>query len=231
MDTHFPAFPHLYDPPGDVVRCLREIDPAADLLYMGWGTWYLVRFRPNRQHTERAIAALRGHSDQTGKHVYGAIELLALWDNLPRLKANPAAFRRLYQRFLFWTAVRLGARPIGEYRAVFIRRFGLSAIVDDFRQAEWKARHLSDAAVMEALDAPKERERAEARAELSDEHAAVTMANHLIRAPHSVTAAAPELGRSGFRRHPRSPIEPVGTTVISREIDEARRFRAVKEAS
>lgn len=200
MTSHFPNYPHLYDPPGDVVRALRDVDPAADLLYGGWGTWMLVRFKPNRDHIARACAALSGRSDQHGKHVYGAIELLDLWHELPRFKANPGAYRRLYQRFLYWTAIRLGARPIMQYNRQYIRALGFSAIVTDFRQAEWKLRHTSDNDLQRALDEPKDTARAEARKGLTDEHAAVTMAKHLAANPHSVTARAPEVVSAAVTR-------------------------------
>lgn len=191
MTTHFPAFPHLYDPPGETVRLLREIDPAADLLYFGWGTWYLVRHRPNREHIAGACRAL-----------VSGVRLLEEWRTGTTYKANPGAFRRLYGRYLFWTAVRLGARPVASYDKKFIRRQGFPGIVDDFRRMEWMIRHTSDAAVLDLLSADHDTAAAAARAELTDEYAAVTMAEHLSRAPHSVTSHAPEHGRSGFTRHP-----------------------------
>lgn len=200
MSTHFPNYPHLYDPPGDVVRLLRDVDPAADLLYGGWGTWMLVRYRPNAEHTARAIRALIGQRNAQGGRDPGALELLEKWHQVPRYRENPAAYRRLYQRFLYFTAIRLGARPIMQYDWRYLRALGFSAIVADFRQAEWRLHHTTDDQVQRELTADQDAARATAQNELRDEHAAVTMANHLARNPHSVTAAAPDIGRSGFTR-------------------------------
>lgn len=197
--SHFPSFPQVFDPPVDVVRLLRLVDPAADLLYMGWGTWYLVRFRPNREHIATAIRALYGHTDPSGAHVRGAVELLDLWRTLPRLKANPGAFRRLYRRFLFWHAVRLGARPVAEYDRAFIRTQGFAGIVADFQRAEWMVRHTSDGDVIRLVNQEKDDARDAAQAELRDEYTALSMVDHLTRNPRSITGRAPAL-RSAARR-------------------------------
>jgi hypothetical protein len=214
MCSHFPEFPALYDPPADVLRCVREIDSAADLLYFGWGKWYLVRFKPNREHIARAHRALAGQVDQRGVRQPGVIELLERWRTGSRFKANPGAFRRLYGRYLFWTLVRMGGRPIAEYDVRFIRVLGFEGIVDDFRCMEWMARNLSDQQVEAALNAEKDTASAEANAQMTDEgrgrdawrylftrtHAATRYDNPERRRHRSGFTTVATIGADGIRR-------------------------------
>ena len=42
-------------PPDHVVRGLRALDPAAELVYMGYGKWYLGRFVSDRRIYESGV--------------------------------------------------------------------------------------------------------------------------------------------------------------------------------
>lgn len=176
LESHFPDFPRLYDAPPDVLRRIREVAPDVDLLYLGWGRWYLVRYKPHREHRERARRRLPE-----------CLRLLHEWETSTKYKANPGAFRRLYGRYLFWRMVELGARPIAEYDTRFVRTFGLEAIPDDLRQMEYHLRHTSDQAALEAINGPKEREQALAHAQLADPDRARDAWRFLFTRTHGVT--------------------------------------------
>lgn len=194
MQSHFPAFPSLFDPPVDIVRLLRDVDPAADLLYFGWGKWSLVRLKPNRLHIQSATRALSS-----------GVRMLDEWRHNQTWKANPGAFRRLYGRYLYWTAVRLGARPVAEYTRREIRAHGLEYIVDDFRRMEWmyrRAAHIDDAAGVDVLFNRDYNDGvASSRAALADESLALSIVtDNTTRGAHSVTSNAPaNAGRSSVR--------------------------------
>lgn len=175
-ETWFPDFPHIYLAPVDVLRGLRAVDSNADLVYMGWGRWYLVRRKPNRRHRETAARRIRE-----------ALRILGDWETGTTYKANPGAFRRLYGRYLFWLLVYQGARPIAEYETRFLRTFGPGAIVDDFRLMEWTLNHTSDAEVERLLNKEKDDAQADAVKQLADPDRAKGAWRYLFTKTHGVT--------------------------------------------
>lgn len=52
--------PALYDPKPSVLRACRQIDPAAELIYIGEGEWWLGVVKPNA-HRRRTAAAILAH--------------------------------------------------------------------------------------------------------------------------------------------------------------------------
>jgi hypothetical protein len=193
--TLFPHYRHDFDAPPEILEQLRVVDPRADLLYLGWGKWLLVVIRPDREHMAAAYRRLDS-----------ARRILRLWEANPLYRANPGAFRVLYQRYLYWLAASQGARPIGEYPAAFIRRFGFEAVVLDFRRADWLYRTVTDNQLFDdndphGLDFEKARARDEADADLRSEHRALDGYRYLVGRTHAVTRVDdPEKRRqrSGF---------------------------------
>jgi hypothetical protein len=175
-------YPHDFDAPSEILLGLRRVDATADLLYLGWGQWMLVSVRPNSEMIQKGVRRLAE-----------ARRLLHRWETDPALKQNPGAFRRLYRRYLYWLAVSQGARPIGKYEAAFVRRFGLEAIVTDFRRMDWMHRMATEQAVFDegnaqyGLDYEKARARRDAHAELRDEYKHLDAFRYLTTTSHSTT--------------------------------------------
>lgn len=180
--SHLPYYRHDFEAPRAILEALRHEDSTADLLYLGWGKWMLVSVRPHRE----MIAA--GH-----RGLEGARRLLNRWSNEHTFRANPGAFRRLYQRYLYWLAVSQGARPICEYDHRFVRRYGLEAIVTDFRRMNWMHRTATEHAVFDdnnaqfGLDYEKARARQEADADLRSEYRAIHAWRYVTQLTHGVT--------------------------------------------
>jgi hypothetical protein len=191
IPTLFPEFPHDVHPPQDVLRRIREEDPNVDLLYFGWGKWYLVRFKPNREHLETGAERIRE-----------AKRMLRKWETDQLWKTNPGAFRRLYGRYLYWLVVCQGGRPIAEYtRREFIELGGFSGIISDLRCMLWMQRHTSDNTVHRELVREQDEALEAARNEFADEYAAKDVCDYLNKRTHSVTRHDnPETARtrSGF---------------------------------
>lgn len=194
--SHLPHYPHEFDAPSDILRQLRYVDPTADLLYLGWGQWQLVSVRPDRAKMDVGARRLEASSLQ-----------LRRWDADFSMSRAPGIFRRLWRRRLYWTAVSQGARPITKYHFAFVRRFGLEAIVADFRRMDWMHRTATENAVFDennalyGLDFEKARARRDADLELRDESKALHVWDFLDKNPHSVTReASPDTRRhrSGF---------------------------------
>ncbi len=183
MDTLLPHFPHLRRPPHHVVAGLRQVDPTADLVYLGWGKWLLVSVQPDRmdmwyKKRNGQFSTLRRDALEI---LVNARRLLALWETDHKYQANPGAFRRLIGRYDFAQLAVMAARPIAEYR---IQGEPTSAIVDDFRRMDWLYRHTSDDELDRALDAPKEEQQAAAHAELTDPGRATDAWRYLFTRSH-----------------------------------------------
>lgn len=177
--SFFPEFPQDYTAPVDVQRQLREVAPDVELLYMGWGRWYLMRYKPNRDL--KATAAQR---------LGEANRLLYEWETGTKYKTNPGAFRRLYGRQVFWKAATMGARPIAEYPRSFIRAQGFAGIVSDLRFMEYMLRTIpqyDQDHIDEVVSADKEAERAAAAADLASPYRAMDAYRYVTTRTHSVT--------------------------------------------
>jgi hypothetical protein len=162
-----------------VLEGLRRIDAAADLYYVGWNTWRLCTWGAPQLLLD------------IGRRIREAERLALSWE-LPRVKANPGAFRRLLARYEFWVDVYRGMRPIADYTGE-----PTGAIVDDFRRMDWLYRHTSDDAVLRALNADKDRAAADAVAEFADIGRARDAWRYVFTRSHWV-------GDPGQRQRPRS---------------------------
>lgn len=146
-------------PPPEVVDGLREVDPTAELIYVGKGRWLLGSVQPDRERRKlavRAMAAYRTVLDHTapaaGSHVEGAGTPLQL-DAKTRAELRYRLWRKKLQL--------QGFRDI-----TLFRQEPDSAVVDAFRMMDWFHRHMQAEAERRALaDAEKpskeERERLE----------------------------------------------------------------------
>jgi hypothetical protein len=187
-------FPALRTPSEYVVRGLREIDPTADLVYFGRGRWILGSVRPD--------VAVRAQAERILDRAY---KLAAFAMNNPRFKVNPGNIRRLLGRIDFAYLGLQGFRFIHEYR---IQGSPDSAIVEDFRRADWMHRNTSDAEFERLLDAPKEQARAEARADLADAGRARDAWRYC-----NVLNTAPGIQLDSFLRAPRSSARTLQRTI------------------
>jgi hypothetical protein len=161
-------------------------------VYLGWKRWQLIEVSPNNARTARDP-----HRRANAKRCS------TLWETNPKLRANPGAFRRLIGRYDFATA-RLRRRPHGR-RAV--HRAG-RADVGDRRRLPADGLPLSHAdrrRGADLLDAPKEQQRAAARAQASDMARANAAWQYMFTRSHYYGAdgRTKQRHRSGFVRHPR----------------------------
>lgn len=185
--TFYPDFPQDFTAPRDIQQRIREVSPLAELVYFGWGRFYLVRYKPHRE-------LIAGAERRLGE----ARRLLSKWELGTEYKSNPGAFRRLYGRYLFWRLATMGARPIADYPRTFIRTFGFDAIVTDFRFMEWMVRHTKDSAIDGLLNGEQDAAREAARQDLADIYKAKDAYRYLSARTHGVTRIELPHHRSGF---------------------------------
>ena len=130
MTPELADVPRIREAPVEVVRALREIDPAATLLYHGRGKWGLYVYEPNvvRQSEARVrLDALNATARPT------------LAATAPDKRARKAAI--LAGLYAVTDRVRQGFQLVH----VFEQNDADSRIVEWFRQADWKYRNLTDA--------------------------------------------------------------------------------------
>lgn len=167
--------PHIREAPSEVVSALREIHPAATLLYHGRGRWGLYLYAPDAHRQGQARVRL--------DHLSRAA--------LPTLAATSPERRPQKERLLagLWAVtdrVRQGFQMV----KVFEQHDADSRIVNWFRQADWKYRNMS-ANKMERDFARRSGERGEndeteASKALSDPDRAKEAYRWAFRRPHSV---------------------------------------------
>jgi hypothetical protein len=177
-------FPRLRTTPDYVVRGLREVDPTAELVYIGRGKWLLGSVRWDRRH----VSAARKRLDAA----FGAVKRIGQWK---------ASHPRVGQRVAYWTLALQGFRPIAEYK---LQGEPDSRIVNDFRRMDWMYKNTSDNQLERLLDEPYETGRREARADLTDEARARDAWRNTFTLSHTVTrfddpAKRSGSGRSGFK--------------------------------
>jgi hypothetical protein len=112
--------------PSELLARLREIDSAAELLYVGEGRWLLGVVQPS-----------------------GAAELEGC-RRITRELERPLA-QQSPRRYMAGHLMREGFLIVAEYEA----RDPGGAIVEDFRKADWTYRHRRDEAFAEKLDASR----------------------------------------------------------------------------
>lgn len=186
--------------PEGVVRGLRQIDPTADLYYLGWKKWVLVSVRPHREHSAAARRMVLGApATPQGPARPGLRQLLRLWETNPKYRANPGAFRQLIQRYELALLMIQGARPITEY---VIQGEPTGAIVDDFRRMDWMYRNTTDQRLQELLDEPYESGREGAREDIRDiaRATAAWRYMHTLNIAPGISLTPKDRVRSGFTR-------------------------------
>jgi hypothetical protein len=120
--------PHIREAPAEVVAALREIHPAATLLYHGRGKWGLYLYAPDAERQGQARVRL--------DHLNRAAQ--------PTLSATAPEKRAHKERLLAGVyAVTDRVRQGFQLVRVFEQNDADSRIVEWFRQADWKYRNLS----------------------------------------------------------------------------------------
>lgn len=136
--------------PPELTRGLKEVDPTAELVYIGDGRWDLMRLRPkndDRAHVANAMLMNAYKACQVGKlQEHG-------W----------------YRALRFARLLRLGYVVFGRYR---LERDPDWRIVHDFRRAIWEYTHDHNDETIEYKWNWRERKAEEIRARLGDRSAA-----------------------------------------------------------
>ena len=132
--------------PHDVVRRLRELDPTACVLYLGWNKWCVGKLRP----TDDAV--------RTG---------LRMFTNYNQLSARKRGTQRSIQRLRYIQAVIQGFRTV----QVYILPDLDGRVVEDFRISQYRWLHTTSDLLEEQWKAEEE-ERQARQALFRDEYAA-----------------------------------------------------------
>lgn len=139
--------------PLSVLAGLREVDSTADLVHFGEAKWLLVSVRGDDDMKAQGYRRLA-----KAKAMAAAVQAKSLYTintrHIPRIKDGIAAA----------TLISLGARPIDFYQL----RDPDGSVVEDFRRADFKSRHTSDADFWLDYETPREKAREAALRDLTD---------------------------------------------------------------
>jgi len=166
--------------PEHIRRGLRDLDPTAEVIYLGPMRWLVGRVRPN-VHTHRIATGLL--DTFTSQLSTGA-------------RLSPKGQRKA--RFALLALQ--GFRPVEEYR---MRDLDWR-VVEDFRVSQWRMQHEDPDALLDAMEADDAAERAARRAELADRDRAKDAQRFLSASNFgyaSPTVAKPTHTPSGRVRH------------------------------
>jgi hypothetical protein len=179
--TRIPHFERT--PPDHVVRGLRSLDPDAELVYVGYGKWFLGRIISDsrlyesgvklKKSTLRAIATR--NSGKPGKVLHQDI-----------LRLRIAELRMA--GFQFTAEYNMKGTPD-------------SAIVIDQRRMDWMYRTLTDDETIEAFGADAAKARADAYADLTDDARGRDAWRYLFTTNHYLGKTSSNAVRSGRVRH------------------------------
>lgn len=150
--------------PPEVTRGLKDVDPSAELVYMGDGRWDLLRMRPKTD--DRAQVAS-----------------LMLQNAYRACGKGRLAEQGWYRALRFARLIRHGYIVFGRYR---LGRDPDARIVHEFRRAMWEYRHDHNDEAIEAKWNWREREAQTRRAAFSDLSAA-REASRALRNPTTFT--------------------------------------------
>lgn len=145
--------PQLREAPEDIRRALRQLDPTAEVLYLGWGAWSVGRVRPTDQSVRIGQRMLRNY-----------------W----AMGAQARASKRGVQRYRFADAAVQGFRPVQEYT----QRELDDRVVKDFQQSQWRMQH-QRGDLLDEWERAEEQERQDRRAMLGDVDAAKDVVNYV----------------------------------------------------
>lgn len=200
-------------PPEDILRGLREVDPLADLTYMGRGRWLVGTVRPGtdrrreaqgRYTKAQALRAIARHLAQNATKNANAIDyrsLEQLW------------YAELKLQGFVWTVewVFAGPRRLLRHGDFICQGDPDGRIVEHFRAADWWVRRNVSEQQFEtdlfaAIDAPQLEARAAARRDLTDDARARAAYKYAFTRQHPVTwyddPLRPRGAASGRTRHP-----------------------------
>lgn len=141
--------------PRHITEGLREINPAAELLYLRDGRWQLVELRWNAEAVQKATGIVGRAYRAISQHV-------AQSKSGGQITIDTRSRDRL-ETFLLGMQ---GARLVGV--PYVVQGEPSSLIVEDYRRMTWLFLHTTDEELFEAVDAPREKRLKETRADLTD---------------------------------------------------------------
>lgn len=110
-------------PPPEVVRGLREVDPRAELVYIGDGRWLLGKVQEDREKRIRAVKAM---------DVW--LDLITRFDPTDHEQSLSELLPGLFDR---WNEKRLQLQGFQPLPVVFFMEMPDSSIVELFRRSDW----------------------------------------------------------------------------------------------
>lgn len=171
--------------PEHLLRRLRVIDPTAELLYLGRGEWVL------------GVMTDDPRVRMAGKRLVQSCERVAA-----KLRAKDITHDHR-RRWRMGLARQLGFRLTAEYE---IRGEPTAAIVRDQEAMDFLHRTLTMQGVTDLNDLDDVRRKAEAHADLTDDHRARDAWRYMFTRQHAMKRIDLSTGpRSGFSRQPVAP--------------------------
>jgi hypothetical protein len=173
--------------PGYLLYRLRDVNQNAELIHLIRDQWLLVTMDGDdalKAQGRRVLEATRkANAGFCAKHPF----------------VNPRSVDRLTVGLKVALLKSLGARTVG----IYTTRMPDSAIVEDYRRADFMSRHDTESSFWAAYDAPKEREREAQLKDLTDPARASDAWRYANTLTHHVggkMAASFKPDRSSFRR-------------------------------
>lgn len=171
--------PQARTAPEDIRRRLRELDPTAEIVYLGFGRWSIGRVRPTNESVRIATRMIRTY-----------------WS----MKDAARASRRGVQRYRFAEACRQGFRPVAEYTM----REPDDRIVKEFQASQYRMLN-QRTDLLDEFEQVEAEARAERQKDLRDEGRARETLNYVKQSNfgRAVSSVAPQVQpeRSGWTRH------------------------------
>lgn len=140
--------PQAREAPEHIRQGLRDLDPTAEVIYLGPMQWLVGKVRPNVHSRRIAVTLLDTFTSQ--------------------LSTGQRLSPRGQRRARFALLALQGFRPVEEYR---MRDLDWR-VVEDFRVSQWKMRHTNPDALLDDMERAEEARKAAARAEIADEYRA-----------------------------------------------------------
>lgn len=109
--------------PPEVLQLLREIDPMAELVYIGRGRWLMGKYSEDWDKREKAIRQLEVWAEKVAR--------------IPMREADESLKARLPEIMDRWREKRLKAMGFQPFLNVFYATDPDSTLVEIFRQNDW----------------------------------------------------------------------------------------------
>ena len=161
-------FPEARSVRSDVLRAFREIDPHAEVLYLGPRRWMLGRVHVDRPHRRAKMEVMGDNRIKLAREHAGKRERDRTW----------------YARQWFAKAMQQGFEGLHEWHADEITH----EHVERFRAASYINENVRNAA-MAQFDAEDEARRAADEADLTDKHRAHDAHRYAFTRSHAVSAS------------------------------------------